>query len=108
MSRNPYDDDDAARFATSDSVDKLAACLLIPSKDDSSDETVNVVDALDAATRSTGGVGLLVDTFPDDTRAAILRAVQRRVSNREIAKILTANGYACSEGAVRVWVQRNG
>jgi len=71
-------------------------------------ETPAVVDALDAATRSTGGVGLLVDTFPDDTRAAILRAVARRVSNREIAHILTVNGYRCSEAAVRLWVQRNG
>ena len=71
-------------------------------------ETPSVVDALDAATRNTGGAGLLVDTFPDDTRAAILRAVARGVSCREIARILSANGNQCSEGAIRVWVQRNG
>ena len=71
-------------------------------------ETPSVVDALDAAVRNKGGCGLLVDTFPDDTRAAILRAIARGVSYREIARILTAGGYACSEGAVRMWVQRNG
>jgi len=66
------------------------------------------VAALDAATRNRGGVGLLVDTFPDDTRSAILRAVARGVSSREVARILTEQGMACSEAAVRVWVQRNG
>ena len=66
------------------------------------------ISALDAATPNRGGVKLLVDTFPQETRDAILRAVARKVSNREIARILTDGGMACSEAAVRNWVQRNG
>ncbi len=66
------------------------------------------IAALDAAVPNRGGVKLLVDTFPEETRAAVLRAVARKVSNREIAKILTDGGMACSEAAVRNWVQRHG
>ena len=67
-----------------------------------------VIDALDAATPKRGGFGLLVDTFPQDTQDAIRRASARKVSNRQIAEILTAQGMACSEGAVRTWLRRNG
>ena len=66
-----------------------------------------LVVALDAATPNRGGRPALIDTWPDDIRAAILRANDRKVSHREIAKILTRQGYSISEGAVRTWLTRH-
>lgn len=61
MSRNPYDDEDAARFATSDSVDRLADCFTSPNETDSNGETANVVDGLFAIARAIGRLADVIE-----------------------------------------------
>lgn len=67
-----------------------------------------LVAVLDAATPNRGGVKLLLDSLPADVQQAVIRAHQRKVSNREIARLLTAQGMECSEGAVKNWLARRG
>lgn len=68
----------------------------------------DLVAALDAATPKRGGATPIIDTWPAETREAILRAYRRNVSHRQIAQILSAQGLQIGEGAVRNWLIRNG
>jgi transposase-like protein len=65
------------------------------------------VAALDAATPKRGGQGPMIDGFPPDVRAAILRASARNVSAREISRVLRAQGVIVHEHTVRRWCERN-
>ena len=67
-----------------------------------------LVAVLDAATPKRGGRELLLDSLPVDVQQAVIRAHQRKVSNREIARLLTLQGTECSEGAVKNWLNRRG
>ena len=64
------------------------------------------VAALDAATHTPSRVPL-INTFPPEIHAAILRARTRGISYRQIAKILTEQGHRVHEGSVRTWCERN-